>query len=285
MDYLPEEAVMAVITTEGWVPNEATARIGARVDVSSIVGDIDWDAAVRRLGGPPMPDYVRSSIHGIAGGYSSTVAASTWDPVVREIFAEYVGPEPEHRDRLCGLVEGDAATVLDVACGTGESSRAWRRRFPRARITAVDVSPFMLAVAERKLIDDAAVEVRCLNAEHLPFPDASFDVVTASLLFHELPLDVSPAVLAEMRRVCRDGGRIAVMEPYQIGGRALKPIPFPEPYLKDYLSTDWDDAFTRAGFGDVETVEYGEGWMRIAMAASQPRARDEASASLEASRA
>ena len=66
---------MPVKTTEGWVPNEATARIGARVRTEDIVQDIDWDPAVMRLSPPPMPDYVRSSIHGLEGGYSTVWTA------------------------------------------------------------------------------------------------------------------------------------------------------------------------------------------------------------------
>lgn len=255
-------------TTEGWVPNDATERIFSRVDATAFVDDIDWDEAVRRLSPPPMPDYVRSQIHGIEGGYGTQWAAATWDPVVKEIFAEYYGSEEEVRDAFCADATTAPDRILDVACGTGESTRAWRRRFPGAAIVAFDVSPYMAAVAERKLMEDRRIEVRALDAEHLPFPDASFDLVTASLLFHELPREVSPRVLAEMRRVLRPGGEIAVIEPYEVGGEALRPIPFPEPYLKDYLSTDWDEAFARAGFTGVRVRSNGNGWSRVATAGS-----------------
>jgi ubiquinone/menaquinone biosynthesis C-methylase UbiE len=212
-----------------------------------------------------MPAYVRSSIHGLEGGYSTPFAAGTWDAVVKEIFAEYFGDESALRDRLPALVSVRPRTILDVACGTGESTLAWHRRFPRARITAVDVSPYMLAVARPKL--RRAAEVRCANAEELPFADGSFDVVTASLLFHELPTDAAKRVLAEMRRVARRDGEIAILEPYRVGGRALKPIPFPEPYLKEYLATDWDEALREAGFVGVSGEPYADGWMRVARAA------------------
>src|SRR5437660_1751349 len=99
---------------------------------------------------------------------------------------------------------------------TVKTTEGWVPNEVTARIGAIDVSPYMLAVAERKLADDPRIEVRCLNAERLPFADSSFDLVTASLLFHEVPEDVSPVILAEMRRVCRPGGEIAVMEPYQV---------------------------------------------------------------------
>ena len=175
-------------TTEGWVPNEATERIFSRVDFGAFVQDIDWDAAVTRMDPRPLPDYVRSSI---PGGYSIPESAATWDAVVKEIFAEYVDDEPAQRDRLCDLIDGVPAAILDLACGTGESTAAWRRRFPSARISAVDVSPFMLAVAESKFATDPNIETRCLNGEDLPFEDESFELVTASLMFHELPSDVA----------------------------------------------------------------------------------------------
>lgn len=255
-------------TTDGWVPNEATNRIFGRVKTEDFLLDLDWEAEIRRFAPlPEIPSYVRSSIHGIEGGYGAPSAAGTWDPVVKEIFAEYFGEEGPYREALPATVPFEPACILDVACGTGESTLGWHRRFPEADIIGVDVSPYMLVVAERKARDIPNVDVRCANAEALPFEDGSFDVVTASLLFHELPAEVSPVVLAEMRRVVRLGGWVAVAEPYRVGGAALKPIPFPEPYLRDYLQTDWDEAFRAAGFADVRVIDHENGWIRSARAA------------------
>ena len=209
-----------------------------------------------------MPDYCRSSIHGLEGGYGSITAAATWDAVVEQIFAEYNAAEERVRDSLVASVSAEPKTILDVACGTGESTAAWRRAFPSAHIVAFDVAPYMAAVAKRKFDADPRIDVRCLDAEQLPFDAGSFDAVTAMLLFHELPEQPAERVLAEMFRVCRSGGEIAVLEPYQQGGRALDPIPFPEPYLKEFLCTDWTAAFERSGFTDVRTNAYGEGWIR-----------------------
>jgi SAM-dependent methyltransferase len=255
-------------TTEGWTPNEATNRIFSRVQMEDFLTDLDWEAEIKRFAPlPEIPNYVRSSIHGIEGGYGVPWSAGTWDAVVKEIFVEYLGDENQYRELLPATVPAAPRCVLDVACGTGESTLGWHRRFPDADIIAVDVSPYMLVVAERKTRDIPNVAVRCANAESLPFEDASFDAVTASLLFHELPSDVSLRVLREMRRVLEPGGWIAVAEPYRIGGSSLKPIPFPEPYLREYLQTDWDGAFRAAGFADVQVVEHENGWMRSGRAA------------------
>jgi ubiquinone/menaquinone biosynthesis C-methylase UbiE len=255
-------------TTEGWVPNEATNRIFSRVATDDFLIDLDWEKEIQRFAPlPEIPNYVRSSIHGIEGGYGSTFAAATWDPVVKEIFAEYIGEEQQYRELLPAVVPITPLRVLDVACGTGESTLAWHRRFPDAHIDAIDVSPYMLVVAEHKMRSIPLIDVRAADAEALPFADETFDVVTASLLFHELPADVSPRVLAETRRVVRPDGWLVVVEPYRIGARVLKPIPFPEPYLKDFLQTDWDEAFRTAGFTDVSVLEHENGWIRAARAA------------------
>jgi SAM-dependent methyltransferase len=254
-------------TTEGWVPNEATDRIMSRVDIGAFVQELDWETEIQRFAPlPEIPAYVRSSIHGLEGGYGAPFSAATWDAVVKEIFTEYVGEEQAYRELLPATVPFTPLRVLDVACGTGESTLAWHRGFPTAHISAVDVSPYMLVVAERKMRSIPLIDVRCASAEALPFEDATFDVVTASLLFHELPSDVSPRVLAEMRRVVRPGGWIAVVEPYRVGARVLKPIPFPEPYLKDFLSTDWDESFRAASFADVNVIAHENGWLRTGRA-------------------
>ena len=255
-------------TTEGWVPNEATNRIMGRVDAGAFLQDVDWEAEIQRFAPlPEIPNYVRSSIHGLEGGYGTSFSAATWDAVVKEIFNEYIGEEQSYRELLPSAVPITPLRVLDVGCGTGESTLAWHRRFPEAHISAIDVSPYMLVVAEQKMRGEPLIDVRCANAESLPFEDASFDVVTASLLFHELPADVSPRVLSEMRRVVKPDGWIAVVEPYRVGAPVLKPIPFPEPYLKDYLQTDWDDEFRAAGFTDIRVIDHQNGWMRAARAA------------------
>jgi SAM-dependent methyltransferase len=266
----PTKTEHEIRTTEGWVPNDATNRIMGRVDTDDFLLDLDWEKEIQRFAPlPEIPNYVRSSIHGIEGGYGTNFAAATWDGVVKEIFTEYIGDEEPYRDLLPRTlpIQVTPLRILDVAAGTGESTLAWHRRFPDAHITALDVSPYMLVAAERKLRSIPLIDVKCANGEALPFEDEAFDVVTASLLFHELPADVSPRVLSEMRRVVKPGGWIAVVEPYQVGSKILKPIPFPEPYLKDFLSTDWNEAFRAAGFDDVRVFDYESGWMRSAKAA------------------
>jgi SAM-dependent methyltransferase len=99
----------------------------------------------------------------------------------------------------------DGAHVLDVACGTGVVTReALRGSGPSGRVVGLDRNPGMLAVAREQA---PAIEWRDGHAESLPFPDGAFDAVTSQfgLMFMD-----RPRALAEMRRVLRPGGGLAV---------------------------------------------------------------------------
>lgn len=96
--------------------------------------------------------------------------------------------------------------ILDVACGTGVLTREIRRRLgSNGTIIGLDCNEGMLAVA-RRWTD--GIEWRLGQAEALPFSDNSFDAVVSQfgLMFFE----DRPRALAEMWRVLRRGGRLAV---------------------------------------------------------------------------
>ena len=96
--------------------------------------------------------------------------------------------------------------VLDVACGTGVVARAAAGRVgPAGAVFGVDLNPAMLEVAARTRQD---VEWREADAADLPFGDGVFDAVLCQSAVFFFP-DV-PAALAEMRRVVRPGGKVAV---------------------------------------------------------------------------
>lgn len=102
---------------------------------------------------------------------------------------------------LAGNVAG--RRILDAGCGSGALFAALRDR--GASVTGIDKSAGMLKMARRRLGDEADLRVAELGRP-LPFPDGTFDDVTASLVLHYLE-DWGPA-LAELRRVLRPGGRL-----------------------------------------------------------------------------
>jgi demethylmenaquinone methyltransferase/2-methoxy-6-polyprenyl-1,4-benzoquinol methylase len=106
--------------------------------------------------------------------------------------------------------------VLDVAAGTGDLARAFVREVgPDGLVVLTDVNARMLTAGRDRLLDEGSIvpAVRC-DAERLPFPDRSFDVVTVG--FGLRNMTHKEQALAQMRRVLRPGGRLLVLEFYKI---------------------------------------------------------------------
>jgi SAM-dependent methyltransferase len=97
--------------------------------------------------------------------------------------------------------------VLDVATGSGNAALAAARRY--CEVTGADYVPALLEKGrERAAVEGLAVEFREGDAEELPFPDSSFDVVLSSIGAMFVP--DQERVAAELVRVCRPGGRICL---------------------------------------------------------------------------
>jgi ubiquinone/menaquinone biosynthesis C-methylase UbiE len=111
-------------------------------------------------------------------------------------------------ESLCEAVDLRAGSrVLDVAAGNGNASLAAARRY--CHVTASDYVPALLERArERSRADRLEIEFREADAEKLPFPDASFDVVVSTFGVMFTPNQERAA--AELVRVCRPGGKIGL---------------------------------------------------------------------------
>jgi SAM-dependent methyltransferase len=117
------------------------------------------------------------------------------DAMTRTIAACAAGPE----DR-----------VLDVACGPGILACALARQ--AAHVSGIDITPAMIAQAEARQGANGLTNMDWYvgDATALPFADGIFERVTTRYSFHHMPDPA--AVLAEMNRVCRPGGRIVVID-------------------------------------------------------------------------
>jgi ubiquinone/menaquinone biosynthesis C-methylase UbiE len=103
--------------------------------------------------------------------------------------------------------------VLDVGCGTGTLVLQIRRSFPSAEVVGLDPDPKALARARRKAErQHAAVRFDQGFADALPYPDASFDRVFSSMMFHHVESDEKEKMLREVRRVLAPGGSFHLMD-------------------------------------------------------------------------
>jgi ubiquinone/menaquinone biosynthesis C-methylase UbiE len=101
--------------------------------------------------------------------------------------------------------------VLDVACGTGVVTRLAKEKVGSGPVTGLDLTPGMLAVARSVTPGEMAITWQEGNAESLPFPDNSFDVVLCGLSLQLMPNRVT--ALREMKRVLDSGGRLLLSTP------------------------------------------------------------------------
>jgi len=98
--------------------------------------------------------------------------------------------------------------VLDVGCGTGADLEPYADA--GSRCYGIDASPAMLRRAQDRLGDRA--ELTLGDAGDLPYEDAMFDLVRASLFLHELSPATRDAVVAEMARVLAPEGRMLIVD-------------------------------------------------------------------------
>ncbi len=104
--------------------------------------------------------------------------------------------------------------VLDLAGGTGDLAAALARKVgPRGRVILADINAAMLELGRDRLLDRGLVDnvgwVQA-DAEQLPFPDDSFDLVT--IAFGLRNVTDKARALAAMLRVLKPGGRLLVLE-------------------------------------------------------------------------
>jgi len=102
------------------------------------------------------------------------------------------------------------ATVLDVACGTGEFERLVLSEHPKQQLVGVDISEKMLAIARQKCHAYPNVEFHTASASALPFASNSFDVVLSANSFHYF--DDPLVTLGEMKRVLKPNGTVVILD-------------------------------------------------------------------------
>jgi len=176
-----------------------------------------------------------------------------YDPIVRllggdkalRVLVDQAALQPGHR-------------LLDIGCGTGTLAVLIKREHPDVTIIGIDPDPKALARARRKA-DRAGVSIQLDQGfgDELPYPDASFDRVISSFMFHHLPAEEKVKTLRAIRRVLKPGGRLHMVdfERTESGAHGfLARLFHPSERMKDNSESRVLSLMSQAGFRDPKKI-------------------------------
>jgi ubiquinone/menaquinone biosynthesis C-methylase UbiE len=221
--------------------------------------------------GAGAPDYdIALDIHQHPGGiHSDPIAGFVYERGARTTTPLAGARHRDLHDRLVAFVAengGAPRRILDLGCGFGKSTAPFYQHFRASTVIGVDVSPPCLLLAAR---DAARVQARNVSfkqrrAEATGFADASFDLVTSTMLLHEMPPEAIAASFDEARRLLAPGGRMIHLDFHHLPDPFLRFIHYGhgrrnnEPYMEPFAELDVRGVLEAKGFRNVRVLPFAE---------------------------
>jgi SAM-dependent methyltransferase len=224
----------------------------------------------------PVPAYIRKvDFHCMPGGYTTELAADDVSAAANYdigIFATTGGGLGCYNDGA-GLAvakwmksrypDFKPKRILDLGTGPGHTVTAIAQAFPDSEITSIDVAAPMLrfAHARAKSLGVNNITFMQANAENVPLPDESFDVVLTTIFLHETSNLAIRRIMAETHRLLKPDGLSFHLEQPQYAG--LPPF---EQFMRDWDALYNNEPFwTRVHEMDIEQLMADAGFKREKM--------------------
>ncbi|KAK4420917.1 Adaptin ear-binding coat-associated protein 2 [Sesamum alatum] len=227
------------------------------------------------------PDYYLNPFHAYDEGNLSWLAAAEAEAATMSIAKRAI-PSASSLDEANQIVRGNwlqvieihhqkysgnsaIREILDIGCSVGVSTRFLADKFPSAKVTGLDLSPYFLAVAQYKdnKINQGTEPIRWIhgNGENTGLPSKSFDLVSIAYVFHECPERAIKNMVKEAFRLLKPGGTFAITDnsPKSKILQELSPVLFTlmkstEPFLDEYYLTDLEGTLQQVGFVNVQSA-------------------------------
>ncbi|MHA1536225.1 MAG: class I SAM-dependent methyltransferase [Alphaproteobacteria bacterium] len=213
-----------------------------------------------------MPAYYRKvDIHQHPGGvWSDDLAGFVYERGARSTTPLMGASHADLHHRFTELVaaRGAPERILDMGCGFGKSTHPFARAFPGARIEAIDLSAPCVTLGAHEAGKN--VRFRQENACETGYGDASFDLVTSTMLIHELPPAEIGRMFAESARLLAPGGRIAHLDFHAIEGPFARFLHYGhgqrnnEPFMRPWAEMDVGAVLAEKGFTNIEVIPFAE---------------------------
>ena len=231
------------------------------------LSDRYWEEDLAIITNPDVqyPAYYTTSFHAYDEGNLNWKAAWEVESASRAVHAQIwskgdVKGDPMLRQSYSRAIQTSIKNtpnkILDLGCGAGMSTFELQDNYPTAEVTGIDLSPYFLAVAKyRGKQNNKNANWMHRAAENTGLADSSFDLVSACLMFHELPTSAAISIIKEAQRILRPGGYLAIMDMNPQSEIFLKMPPYiltllksTEPYLDQYFALDIEKIFSEQGF-------------------------------------
>lgn len=249
----------------GLVPYAETLRAGIERDLDAALpeGLLELDPALA------LPRYYSElDVHQHPGGvWSDPIAGAVYEMGARSTTPLLAKHKDLHR-RLVDTILARAAPkrVLDIGCGFGKTTKPLYETARDAEVIGIDLSAPCLKFAAQDAAKTQARNVRFLqrDAARTGLPDASVDVVTSTMLLHEMPPAHVRATLAEAHRVLAPGGIMVHLDFLPPDDEFLAWLHLGhakrnnEPYMGTLAGMDVGGAIEAAGFDGVEISDFEE---------------------------
>lgn len=208
-----------------------------------------------------MPDYYARNFHFQTDGYFSEASARRYDHQVEILFSGTAGAM---RRMILPVLKRDSmgeGRWLEIGCGSGSATRSVLATFPKARVTALDLSASYLKVAQENLREFDNVDFVQGDGTKLEFKDETFDAVYSVFQLHEMPREEREKLVSEAFRVLKPGGVLIFADSLQKNDDpdldwALDRFPkvYHEPFYANYSKDKMEDLLKRV----TKTEPYSE---------------------------
>jgi ubiquinone/menaquinone biosynthesis C-methylase UbiE len=136
-----------------------------------------------------------------------------WALPLYDPFVKLFGGDSARKVLIDQAALSSGLRILDIGCGTGTMAVLIERLHPDVTVVGLDPDPKALARARHKGgRDRLSIQFDRGFSDQLLYPDASFDRVFSSLMYHHLPADEKHKTLREVRRVLRPGASFHLMD-------------------------------------------------------------------------
>jgi len=155
--------------------------------------------------------------------------------------------------------------IVDLGCGFAKSTRPFKRRFPEADVIGVDLSAPVLRLGHRLAErSGVALDLRQGDATATGIAAGSVELVTATMLIHEMPPPVLADLMSEAARLLAPGGLVRILD-FHPTGDPVRDLAMREhglrnnePYLPMLFDTDLGQLARDAGLVDARWVAFDE---------------------------